>query len=212
MKTILCYGDSNTFGFIPENAMRYPEHVRWTGVLQHELGNEYNIIEEGCNGRTTVYDDPCEEWKNGKTYIKPCLNSHKPIDVIILMLGSNDMKVVFNATAEDAANGVSEIINIIKEFTKNKQGYVPKIILVSPPHISPIAIGGCFGNDFDEKSCSESKLFSRFYGEAAKNTDSVFVDAAKLVEPSGVDGLHLSIESHKILGVALAEVVKNISI
>ena len=79
MKTVLCYGDSNTYGYNPENGLRYSEDERWTGVLKSLLGPAYNVIEEGCNGRTTIYDDPLEGWKNGKDYLKPCLNSHKPL-------------------------------------------------------------------------------------------------------------------------------------
>lgn len=92
MKTVLCYGDSNTYGYNPVNGLRYPQDVRWPGKLQSLLGNGYQIIEEGCNGRTTVFDDPLEGWKNGLDYLRPCLNSHKPVDIVILMLGSNDLK------------------------------------------------------------------------------------------------------------------------
>ena len=99
MKTILCYGDSNTYGYDPSNGFRYPKNVRWTGVLADLLGPEFTVIEEGCNGRTTVFDDPLEGWKNGLDYLKPCLNSHKPIDLVILMLGSNDLKDIFHASA-----------------------------------------------------------------------------------------------------------------
>ena len=102
-KTILCYGDSNTWGYNPVNGLRYPEDVRWTGRLQKLLGPSYRVIEEGCNGRTTVYADPEEGWKCGLTYLCPCLNSHKPIDVVILMLGSNDLKRIFHASAQEIA-------------------------------------------------------------------------------------------------------------
>ena len=78
MKTILCYGDSNTYGYDPSTGFRYPADVRWTGVLKRLLGPDYTLIEEGCNGRTTVFDDPLEGWKNGLDYLKPCLNSHHP--------------------------------------------------------------------------------------------------------------------------------------
>lgn len=105
MKTVLCYGDSNTYGYDPSDGFRYPESVRWTCRLQKLLGDDYRIIEEGCNGRTTVFDDPIESWKNGRDYLKPCLNSHKPIDIVILMLGSNDLKETFHASAKQIAAG-----------------------------------------------------------------------------------------------------------
>ena len=99
MKTVLCYGDSNTFGYIPETGMRYPRDIRYPGRLKKLLGDEYDVIEEGCNGRTTIHDDPVDGWKNGLDYLKPCLNSHKPVDFVILMLGSNDLKATFHLTS-----------------------------------------------------------------------------------------------------------------
>ena len=90
MKTVLCYGDSNTYGYDPRSGLRYPASVRWTCRLATLLGPDYHVIEEGCNGRTTVFDDPIEGWKNGLGYLKPCLNSHKPVDIVILMLGPED--------------------------------------------------------------------------------------------------------------------------
>ena len=99
MITVLCYGDSNTYGYIPETGMRYPRDIRYPGRLQLLLGEDYAVIEEGCNGRTTIHDDPIDGWKNGLDYLKPCLNSHKPVDIVILMLGSNDLKETFHLTA-----------------------------------------------------------------------------------------------------------------
>ena len=86
MKTILCYGDSNTYGLRPDSNQRYPREIRWTGLLQKSLGEDYYVIEEGLSGRTTLWDDPIEEHKNGKTYLFPCLESHSPIDLVVLML------------------------------------------------------------------------------------------------------------------------------
>ena len=105
MTTILCYGDSNTYGYNPVNGLRYPKDVRWTGVLQKMLGEEYEVIEEGCNGRTTVFEDAKEPWKAGLGYLRPCLNTHKPIDFVIMMLGSNDLKRMFHASAQEIADG-----------------------------------------------------------------------------------------------------------
>ena len=91
MKSILCYGDSNTYGLMPDSPDRYPRDVRWTGILQKKLGEDYYVIEEGLSGRTTLWDDPIEEHKNGKKYLLPCLDSQKPVDLVILMLGTNDL-------------------------------------------------------------------------------------------------------------------------
>ena len=101
MKTILCYGDSNTYGLKPDSSQRYPRDVRWTGILQKKLGEDYYVIEEGLSGRTTLWDDPIEEHKNGKTYLLPCLESHSPINLVVLMLGTNDLKTRFSLTPFD---------------------------------------------------------------------------------------------------------------
>jgi len=114
MRRILCYGDSNTWGCIPISAARYGEDIRWPGVLAGLLGAEYRIIEEGLNGRTTVFDDPLQEGRNGKTYLLPCLLSHRPLDVVVLMLGTNDMKQRYGLPAEDIARGAGVLAEIVR--------------------------------------------------------------------------------------------------
>lgn len=99
MKTIVCYGDSNTWGYDPVTMDRLPITQRWTGVLAQELGAGYRVIEEGLNGRTTVWDDPIEGYKNGKEYLIPCLETHRPIDLITILLGTNDLKMRFSVSA-----------------------------------------------------------------------------------------------------------------
>ena len=203
MKTVLCYGDSNTYGYNPENGLRYGEDERWTGILKSLLGPEYNVIEEGCNGRTTIYDDPLEGWKNGKDYLKPCLNSHKPIDIIILMLGSNDLKNYFGASSRDIANGVGILADIIKDFTLLKQGFIPEIILVSPPLIGPDIKNSPFNDAFDDTAISRSKEFKAEYSRVAEEKGCIFFDAAPYAIPSPLDSLHLTKQSHKALAEAL---------
>lgn len=85
MRTVLCFGDSNTYGYNPVNGERLSKNVRWTGRLQILLGDEYVVVEEGCNGRTTVFKEPVDVWKSGLEYLKPCLNSHKPVDIVVMM-------------------------------------------------------------------------------------------------------------------------------
>ena len=209
MKTILCYGDSNTYGYDPGNGLRYPENVRWTGVLKNLLKSSYNVIEEGCNGRTTVFDDPVEGWKNGLDYLKPCLNSHKPIDLVILMLGSNDLKRCFHAQASDSANGAGVLIDTIKEFLEVKQGYIPDIILVSPPLIGPDIDLSPFRFSFDISAVKRSADFSKEFLRVANEKGCIFFDAAQVAKASELDSLHLSPESHRTLANALSEVVKD---
>ena len=112
MKTILCYGDSNTYGLKSDLVSRYPRNVRWTGILQEKLGSEYYVIEEGLGGRTTVWDDPVEDYKNGKKYLLPCLDSHKPLDLVIIMLGTNDLKSRFSVTPFDIGASMENLVKI----------------------------------------------------------------------------------------------------
>ncbi len=208
MKTVLCYGDSNTYGYDPANGLRYPADIRWTGVLKELLGPGYNVIEEGCNGRTTVFDDPAEGWKNGRDYLRPCLNSHKPVDIVIMMLGSNDLKRCFMADARDSAEGAGKLVDMIKEFLSVKQGYVPKIVLVSPPLIGPGIADSPFSSSFDESAVERSAGFAAEFERIAKEKGCVFFDAAPVAKASGLDSLHLSPESHRALAKALSELVQ----
>ena len=210
MKTILCYGDSNTYGYDPSNGFRYPADVRWTGVLRKLLGPDYTLVEEGCNGRTTVFDDPLEGWKNGLDYLKPCLNSHKPIDIIAMMLGSNDLKDCFHASAADIAGGAGVLVKTIQEFTQLKQGYVPKIVLVSPPHIGPGIEDSPFSYAFDDTAIDRSHRFAEEYKRVAEACGCVFFDAAPVAPPSKLDSLHLMPEAHKSLAEALARVIETL--
>ena len=210
IKTILCYGDSNTYGYVPETGMRYPRDIRYPGRLQSLLGEEYAVIEEGCNGRTTIHDDPIDGWKNGLDYLKPCLNSHKPIDIVILMLGSNDLKITFHLTAQQIAEGAGILVDVIKEFTAEKQGFIPKIILVSPPEIGTWIRISPFYGAFNEKAIDESKRFPEFYKKIAEDKGCIFFNAAKYIYPSETDSLHLTPEGHRILAEELCKVIRSI--
>ncbi len=211
IKNILCYGDSNTYGYIPGTGGRYPRDIRYPGRLQMLLGDEYNVIEEGCSGRTTLYDDPFDGWKNGMDYLMPCIYSHRPIDIVILMLGSNDLKLTFRLNAEKIAHSAGQLVDVIQSFTAEKQEFVPKIVLVSPPEIGKNIRTSAFYGAFNEDSIEESKRFPEFYKKVADEKGCVFFDAAKYIYPSDIDSLHLTPEGHKILANELSHVVKNMN-
>ncbi len=210
MKTVLCYGDSNTFGFVPETGMRYPRDVRYPGRLQTLLGEDYEVIEEGCNGRTTIHDDPIDGWKNGLDYLRPCLHSHRPVDIVILMIGSNDLKDTFHLTAEEIADGAGVLVDVIKDFTAEKQGYVPKIILVSPPELGVGIRMSPFYGAFYEDAIERSKEFPKYYAKVAEEKGCIFFNAAEYIYPSEADSLHLTPEGHKVLAEKLCEIVKGL--
>lgn len=208
MKTVLCYGDSNTYGYIPETGLRYPKNIRYPGVLQGLLGDEYAVIEEGCNGRTTIHDDPVDGWKNGLDYLRPCLYSHKPVDIIIMMLGSNDLKDSFHLTAEEIAEGAEVLVRVIKEFTAENQGFIPEIILISPPEIGTGIMTSPFYGSFYEDAIERSKQFPQFYKKVADEEGCIFFDAAGYIYPSETDSLHLTPDGHRVLAEELYKIVK----
>ncbi len=210
LKTVLCYGDSNTYGYVPETGMRYPRDVRYPGRLQLLLGDDHTVIEEGCNGRTTIHDDPIDGWKNGLDYLKPCLYSHKPVDIVILMLGSNDLKASFHLTADNIAEGAGQLVDVIQSFTAEKQGYVPKIILVSPPELGSDIKSSPFYGAFYEEAVEESKKFPEYYRKVADSKGCVFFNAADYIYPSETDSLHLTPEGHAVLAGKLYDLIKEI--
>ncbi len=210
MITVLCYGDSNTFGYVPETGMRYPKDVRYPGKLGQLLGDGFCVIEEGCNGRTTIHDDPVDGWKNGLDYLRPCLNSHKPVDIVILMLGSNDLKSAFHLTAKEIADGAAVLVDVVRTFTEEKQGFIPKIILVSPPEIGEGIRYSPFYGAFSEDAVGESKKFPEFYKAVADKYGCIFLDAAKYIYPSETDSLHLTPKGHEVLAEKLCEIILTI--
>lgn len=128
MKQILCFGDSNTYGLIPATTERYEFGARWTGKLDEKVrGKGYRIIEEGLCGRTTVFQDPLREGRRGVDLLPVILETHKPVDTVILMLGTNDCKTVFEASAEVIGKGVERLLDQIKQVSPDT-----KVLLVSP--------------------------------------------------------------------------------
>ncbi len=205
---ILCYGDSNTWGYIPATAKRHPVGARWTSLVQEKLGNKYEIIEEGLNSRTTILDDPKHVGKNGKTYLTPCLQSHDPIDLVVLMLGTNDMKERFNRSPEQIVGGVEELINDIDEIEYD-EGKAPKILLMSPPLIDE-SVEGVAEKYLGAEA--KSKQLGKLYENLAKKYSLAFIDLAEQVSPSKKDGYHLDEQSHKIVSELVARTILEVMV
>ncbi len=204
MKTVLCYGDSNTWGYEPATGSRYPEDVRWPGVLTRELGDGFRVIEEALNGRTTVREDPVEEHKNGKDYLRPCLESHAPLDLVIIALGINDLKARFFASASDAADGAGVLVGISQRSGAGSDGGSPAVVLVVPPPVGHLTELAQMFAGAEEKS----KGFSHQYRRVAKKYGCVLLDAGEVVRASDRDGIHLEAEEHRKLGEAVAALVR----
>lgn len=206
MKTILCYGDSNTFGYNPKTGNRFNPCERWPGVLKEHLGPGYQIIEEGLNHRTTIWDDPALSHVNGRTYLLPCLNSHRPIDLVILMLGSNDMKHRMNLNASDIAEGIGILADMILKSGSGPKGISPEILILSPPRFGHLTR---YAEMFESHEEKQEKLGS-YYGHVASDYGCHYVDVSSRIQCPDTDGLHLEEEGHEALGTFLAPVVREI--
>ena len=205
MKTILCYGDSNTYGFNPKTMGRYSASERWTGILAEKLGKEYKVIEEGLNGRTTVFDRPEASWKNGKPYLLPCLLSHKPLDYVVIMLGTNDCNSNLKLSSEDIAGGMEVLIKLVLEDAKEFLPYLPKLIVVAPAPILPDYHGSVFAADLDDYSVQKSEELAEKYKALANKYSCSFIDCSVKVEVSKIDSEHLTEAGHQ----TLAELIYN---
>jgi lysophospholipase L1-like esterase len=206
-KVIVCYGDSNTWGADPSGAGRFAPDVRWTWVLQRELGADYKVIEEGLNGRTTNIEDTIEVDRNGRAQLPPTIESHRPFDLMIIMLGTNDLKARNNRSAADIAQSASKLAEIAKRSQAGQNGENPKVLLMVPPAI--IESGGGLDLLF-EGSIEKSKLFPEQYAFYANAVGVEFLDAGRVIVSSPVDGIHFDPEAHAKLGKAVAAEVRRI--
>lgn len=200
MLSVLCYGDSNTWGFNPHTKQRFDFDTRWPGVLRFELGPEFHVIEEGLNGRTTVWTDPIAEYRNGKHQLIPCLETHKPLDIVVVMLGTNDLKYKYSATACDIGKGAGTLIDMIQQSRTGRDNGPPQVLLVCPP---PVASLSELAEMF-EGGAAKSRKLSGHYESIAKEFKCHFLDAGTIAQSSDIDGIHLEAESHRAIGLAVA--------
>ena len=207
-RTILCFGDSNTWGADPVTDSRFPLAERWPGVLRQELGSDYWVIEEGLPGRTTVWSDPIEGYKSGKEYLIPCLDSHQPLDLVIILLGTNDLKARFSLPAQDIANGAGVLVKMVQQSAAGLGGKAPQVLLIAPPPVADLS-----NTVFEEMfagAAAKSRKFTAYYQHVAALAGCFFLDAASIVKSSSIDGVHLEGSEHLELGKAVANFVRSI--
>lgn len=205
MKTILCYGDSNTWGYDPATTNRYPRGVRWTSLVQAALP-DYCILEEGLGGRTTVFEDGLRPGRSGLTYLPVALKTHDPIDLLVLMLGTNDCKTRFHVCAEEIAEGMQALIEEARAPSLHLRQQ-PEILVVAPaPMASDALARGGMRYMFGAESVENSRLLARFYAEMAQRMGVHFFDAGKLTS-ADADGVHLSAAGHAALAGALSKLL-----
>ena len=210
-RTVLCFGDSNTHGSPPATALdapsaRYDRNTRWPALMAAQLGTDWHVIEEGHPGRTTVHDDPIEgAHRNGMTVLPSLLESHKPIDVVILILRTNDLKGRFSVNATDIALSLERLIAVIRAFACGPNGQNPGILLVSP---APILETGCLAEMF-EGGAAKSRGISGAIAKAATRANVAFIDAGAHIGVSPVDGIHYDEAAHATLATVLAHALRN---
>ncbi len=212
MATIVCYGDSNTWGAAPlktrADLARFAPADRWPSVMAEKLGGGHTVIAEGLNGRTTVHDDPADGGpiKNGIRFLPVVLESHAPIDLVIIKLGTNDLKMRFSVPAYDIADGAGRLVDLVLAAKNAPAKAPPKVLLVSP---APIA-GLTWLADMFEGGEEKSRRLGAEMKRVADDRGIPYLDAGTVIQSSPIDGIHLDKEGQHALGEAIATKVRGI--
>ncbi len=211
-RVALCYGDSNTHGTAPLPDLlameRYGPAVRWPGVMAAELGPEWRVIEEGLPGRTTVHPDPIAGiHKNGLGVLPAVLETHRPVDVVVLMLGTNDLKTRFAVPPVEIAVSIEKLVLAIRQSCCGPAQRAPAVLVVSPP---PVLEAGCLAEIFEGGAAKSARL-AVFVSAAAAQQGAAFLDAGRVIASSPIDGVHFDAGAHATLGRAVAKVVQSMA-
>ena len=210
-KRVLCFGDSNTWGYIVTGG-RYDEHTRWPMRMGELLGRDWTVIEEGFNGRTCVYDDPVEGgFKSGVSYLPPCLMSHNPLDVVVIMLGTNDTKRRFGLTPMTIGQSMMQLVRACKLYGMNAAGDPSHIIITAPPPILDNLMETRHAECFGEQAIAVSKGLGPELLRVSKLLRVDFFDAAPFAEVSPLDAVHMTARGHLQLAEAMAEKLKGLN-
>jgi lysophospholipase L1-like esterase len=201
---ILCYGDSNTFGFDAESGDRFPEDVRWPAVMAARLGGGVTVIEEGFNGRTIHDWAPSGNPLNGTSYLLPCIERHNPLDLIIFYLGINDLFLPGGMTVRRICRALENLILTARGLSKNENGLTARILIIAPPPVNPEMRGASYYG----AEIAESRRFAGEYRKVSEVNNCSFIDAGSVVEPITLDGVHLDSVRHRRLGAHVAAFVK----
>lgn len=204
MIKVLCFGDSNTWGAIPKAMRRYDASQRWPTILADRLSEHCEIIEEGLAGRTVACDDPAEQARNAHAYLGPCLSKHRP-DVVLVLLGTNDLKQRFALSTRDIADAVSRLLERILNV---EQATSPKVLLIAPPPIHEV---GAFKRMF-AGGAEKSQGFAADYQRIAQTLGCAFFDAGSVISSCEKEGIHWQADQHQLLAEALTPVVKQLLI
>lgn len=209
-RTVLCYGDSNTYGAIPtlsRKGYRYTSDQRWTGILARQLGKEWTVIEEGLPGRTTVHSDPIEgRHKNGAAFLPACLESHTPIDLVTIMLGTNDLKARFSVGPTDIARSIEVLLKCVQQSEAGPGGLPPHVLVITPPPLFDVGIA----SDVFAGGMEKSTALAAEVAAICEHHHVAHFDAGSIIESSSIDGVHLDVDAHQAIGLAIASLVTEV--
>lgn len=203
-KKILCFGDSNTYGYTPDKHLRYEKNIRWPGILDGLVQKYgFEVIEEGLCGRTTFFSEPEFPLKNGSEALPYILRENYPLSVVIVMLGTNDCKTRFRADSDIITQGMEIIVNQIKIFDSRT-----KILIISPIELKEGVWEDGYDTDFNEESIYVSRELKEKYRRLAQRNGCMFLAASDFAEADDTDREHLNAEGHKALSAAIFDVLK----
>ena len=203
MKNILCYGDSNTFGFNSKVNSRYDENTRWTAILQKNLGAEYKVINEGMPNRTGFVENPDGILFSSQKHFPEILSKIDSVYILILAIGTNDLMFKYNITFDTVEEGLNSLIKTAKEKTNN-------IIIIPPTIMNENVLKGYFGSMFDKSSIRKSKEVGKIFKQIATENNCKYFDINEFAMPSNIDGLHYDEKSHKLIADKLTEFIFSI--
>lgn len=201
MKTILCYGDSNTFGFNTIDGSRFDRNMRWTSLLQKKLNNEYKVINEGMCDRTGFVINPKGVLFSAPTHFPKLISKFDNIDILILWIGTNDLQFPYDITIEEIKTRLKELISLSKEKTNN-------IIIIPPVKLDNRVLNGYFNILFNKTSITKSQDLNAIYEEIAYENNCLYFDVNIITTPCDIDGLHYDANSHKIIADSLYKFIK----
>jgi lysophospholipase L1-like esterase len=205
VRTILCFGDSNTWGYNPETGERFPRDVRWPGRLQAALGDDWHVVEEGLSGRTATLDSPVASGKNGLTYLEPCLDSHAPLDAVLIALGTNDLAERYSLTATDVARGAARLAEVVARSEAGVGGKPPLPVLVCPPRVGDTT----WPEDWAGASAKSALLPERFR-TVAEEGGYELIDLSEATRFSDLDGIHLDAAGHAAVAVLIERALRRL--
>lgn len=203
-KRVLCFGDSNTWGYDAGTDGRFSEGVRWTGRLAVRLGEEYTVIEEGLSGRTTVFEDPLNEGMSALQYLYPCLMSQAPLDYMVIMLGTNDCKERFSATAKNIADGMKRLVRKAEETPAWRER--ARILIVAPPPIDPLCEQSRVAGEMGKCSAKSAELAEEFR-KCAEECGCDFLDAGSVCTMNQIDFMHMDAVSHDRFSAEIEKII-----